>query len=111
MLCCVGLFGGFAVGQYLGGPWTYIAPAAGFGIGLMADMKFMKGHHHMGAPHGAGSRAKKDTDPVCGMEVGQITAHQVEHRGTTYYFCAPGCKRAFEENPEKYLGKTQEAAS
>jgi len=21
-----------------------------------------------------------------------------------YYFCAPGCKKAFEENPEKYLG-------
>ncbi|MDP2952677.1 MAG: YHS domain-containing protein, partial [Chloroflexota bacterium] len=22
----------------------------------------------------------------------------------TYYFCAPGCKRAFEQNPAKYLG-------
>ena len=50
MLCCVGLIGGAAVGQSLGGPWTYIAPAAGFGIGLVADMKLMK---HM---HGAGGR-------------------------------------------------------
>src|SRR3990172_5043279 len=34
MLCCVGLIGGMAVGQSLGGSWTYIAPAAGFGIVL-----------------------------------------------------------------------------
>ena len=45
MLCCVGLIGGLAVGQSLGGPWTYIAPAAGFGIGLLADMKFMHKMH------------------------------------------------------------------
>jgi hypothetical protein len=48
MLCCVGLIGGMAVGQSLGGPWTYIAPAAGFGIGLIGDMKFMKGMHSHG---------------------------------------------------------------
>jgi hypothetical protein len=45
MLCCAGLIGGMVVGQYLGGPWTVIAPAAGFGIGLAADMKFMKACH------------------------------------------------------------------
>jgi len=44
MMCCVGLMGGAAVGQALGGPWTWIGPAAGFGIGLVADMKMMKGH-------------------------------------------------------------------
>ncbi len=43
MLCCVGLIGGAVVGQSLGGPWTFIAPAAGFGIGLVADMKMLKG--------------------------------------------------------------------
>jgi len=53
MLCCVGLIGGMAVGQYLGGPWTVIAPAAGFGIGLVADMKFMKGFHKKGDQHTA----------------------------------------------------------
>ncbi|HKB53114.1 MAG TPA: hypothetical protein VKD22_03885 [Ramlibacter sp.] len=48
MLCCVGLFAGLAVGQSLGGPWSVIAPAAGFGIGFVADsvlMKRMHGHH------------------------------------------------------------------
>jgi len=51
MLCCVGLFGGLAVGQSLGGPWTVIAPAAGFGIGLFADMKMMKGMHKKETAH------------------------------------------------------------
>ena len=47
MLCCVGLFGGLYVGEQLGGPWTYIAPAVGFGVGLIGDMKFMhKSHKH-----------------------------------------------------------------
>ena len=43
-------------------------------------------------------------DPVCGMEVDPQNARQVaEHEGTTYYFCAPGCKRAFDAEPKKYL--------
>jgi len=110
MLCCVGLIGGLAVGQYLGEPWTFIAPAAGFGIGLAGDMKFMRGHHKKGDQHDTGVRAKKDTDPVCGMEVDESKAeHQVEHMRKTYYFCALGCKKAFEENPEKYIGKAQKA--
>jgi xanthine dehydrogenase accessory factor len=43
-------------------------------------------------------------DPVCGMTVGVATAHHVtEHAGTTYYFCAAGCKRQFEKNPAAFL--------
>ena len=76
MLCCVGLIGGFAVGQSLGGPWTIIAPAAGFGIGLAADMKLMHGHHKKGDQHDTRFRAKKDTDPVCAMEVEQSKAQR-----------------------------------
>jgi YHS domain-containing protein len=38
------------------------------------------------------------------MEVNEKTArHKTVYKGKTYYFCAPGCKIAFEENPEKYL--------
>ena len=43
MLCCLGLFGGLALGSFLGGPWSVIAPIAGFGLGLIADVKLM-GH-------------------------------------------------------------------
>ena len=43
-------------------------------------------------------------DPVCGMDVETSTARlKSEYRGKTYYFCGPGCKKAFEANPEKFL--------
>jgi YHS domain-containing protein len=45
-------------------------------------------------------------DPVCGMEVDEASAAgQSEYQGTTYYFCSPSCKRAFDKEPEKYLGQ------
>jgi YHS domain-containing protein len=30
--------------------------------------------------------------------------YKTTYKGETYYFCAPGCKKVFEENPEKYVG-------
>ncbi len=43
-------------------------------------------------------------DPVCNMEVHPETAAaKAEYKGKTYYFCAPGCKVAFEKDPERYL--------
>ena len=43
-------------------------------------------------------------DLVCGMEVDEKTAKfKTTHQGKTYYFCAPGCKIAFEEDPKKYI--------
>ena len=43
-------------------------------------------------------------DPVCGMEVKENeAAGKSEYKGTIYYFCAPGCKRAFDQNPEQFL--------
>ena len=43
-------------------------------------------------------------DLVCGMDVDPATAqHKSEYQGQTYYFCAPGCRRAFEADPKKYL--------
>lgn len=44
------------------------------------------------------------TDLVCGMTVDEKKATaKSEYKGKTYYFCAPGCKRAFDANPEKYI--------
>ena len=43
-------------------------------------------------------------DPVCGMEVDEATArHTAQYEGQTYYFCAPGCNKAFEADPQQYL--------
>ena len=47
-------------------------------------------------------------DPVCKMQVEEAKAAATsEYRGKTYYFCAAGCKRSFEQNPEKYLSTPQ----
>lgn len=44
------------------------------------------------------------TDPVCGMTVDPETAAgKAEYKGKTYYFCSEGCRKAFEENPERYV--------
>jgi Cu+-exporting ATPase len=43
-------------------------------------------------------------DPVCGMDVDEKNAAgKSEHAGVTYYFCSPGCKVRFDQNPQKYL--------
>ncbi|MFQ6124887.1 MAG: YHS domain-containing protein [Candidatus Heimdallarchaeota archaeon] len=43
-------------------------------------------------------------DPVCKMTVEEKTAKwKSEYQGTTYYFCAPGCKKAFDADPVKFL--------
>jgi YHS domain-containing protein len=48
-------------------------------------------------------------DPVCKMEVDEEkAAATTEYQGQTYYFCAPGCKVAFEKDPEKYLEAKEE---
>lgn len=50
------------------------------------------------------SQPETAIDPVCEMTVDVATAKFVtEHEGTTYYFCAAGCQRAFEANPENFL--------
>lgn len=48
-------------------------------------------------------------DPVCEMQVDvQTAAAKSEYQGQTYYFCALGCKRQFDKNPERYLHKQPE---
>ena len=43
-------------------------------------------------------------DLVCNMEVDPNTAAaKSEYMGKNYYFCAPGCKVAFDKDPEKYV--------
>jgi len=43
-------------------------------------------------------------DPVCGMMIDPgKTDLSATFQGDKYYFCAEGCRRAFENRPEKYL--------
>lgn len=44
------------------------------------------------------------TDLVCGMTVAAVPANRpFEYQGTTYYFCAMGCRVAFEKDPESFI--------
>ena len=46
-------------------------------------------------------------DPVCGMTVLVDDAkYHTVHEGTDYWFCAPGCLRAFTADPEAFLATT-----
>lgn len=43
-------------------------------------------------------------DPVCHMDIDPGSAAGTsEHEGTTYYFCATGCKHEFDEDPAAVL--------
>ena len=47
-------------------------------------------------------------DPVCDMDVAPETAAgKSEYKGQTYYFCSLGCKKSFDKEPEKYIGKSE----
>ena len=42
-------------------------------------------------------------DPICKMNVDEKTAKwKSTYNGKTYFFCAPGCKKKFDSDPEKY---------
>jgi len=43
-------------------------------------------------------------DPICKMTVDEKTAKWIsEYKEKKYYFCAPGCKKAFDLNPEEWI--------
>ena len=48
-------------------------------------------------------------DPVCKMKVDERKASATsEYNGEQYYFCGASCKKAFDQNPRRYIaGQTQ----
>ena len=61
---------------------------------------------------GPESASAEATDLVCGMTVEIATArYKASHAGQVYYFCSAGCKRSFENEPEKYLAAQGAASS
>jgi len=53
---------------------------------------------------------KEAVCPVMG-ETFKVTAQtlSVSYKGDIYYFCCPGCKKPFLENPEKYAEKAPQS--
>ncbi|MEJ2102201.1 MAG: YHS domain-containing protein [Desulfobacterales bacterium] len=47
---------------------------------------------------------KSAVDPVCGMSVNPGTTNiSAVIEGQHFYFCAEGCRKAFMENPGKFI--------
>lgn len=79
-----------------------------FGIGKKKTEKHDHDHDHdhehdHGHEHAAAG-SPKVKDLVCGMLIDPKTAAaRSDYMGKTYYFCAPGCKKAFDADPAKYV--------
>jgi xanthine dehydrogenase accessory factor len=74
-------------------------------VGILAELVKLRasGEFDAGVPAEV-PEVVESIDPVCGMtvEVGSAR-HKLDHDGETYYFCCPGCKRAFEKDPAAYV--------
>lgn len=73
-------------------------------VAILAELVAWRHTRPGGVEHGV--EALQDAvDPVCGMTVAiQPTTPTALYKGSTYYFCCPGCRGRFERNPATYLG-------
>ena len=75
------------------------------GVSIVADLVKRRAAGELQGWPVPSERPHVALDPVCGMEVEVANARWIgEHDGETYYFCAPGCKAAFEKAPAEYAG-------
>lgn len=74
------------------------------GLAIMAELVALRAAGEMSGGQEPAEPVHTAIDPVCQMEVEVATAKWIaEHQGETYYFCAPGCKTAFEKDPSTFL--------
>lgn len=75
-------------------------------LSVMAEIVSLRAKRRNEVTEESGERPGEAMDPVCGMTVEVSTArHASEHRGNTYYFCCPACKRTFDAEPEEYASR------
>ena len=54
---------------------------------------------------------ERQRDPVCGMLVDpRTTPYRQQHAGRPYFFCSAGCQTKFQDNPTKYLARSEMTA-
>jgi YHS domain-containing protein len=89
--------------------WSLYLPTC-IGIAFVSDLRLVPSGI-VGIPRRKGEKFMEITvhDPVCHMDIDPKTATGTsEYKGQTYYFCSMGCKRSFDKDPEKYIGREQE---
>jgi YHS domain-containing protein len=78
-------------------------------VAVLADLVARRAAGQLAATGEATSAAAESPaddaiDPVCGMTVDPRTSrYHLQHEGRDIWFCAAGCKAAFEADPASYL--------
>ena len=74
----------------------------GIAVSILAELVRIEAEAHPSAPDI--DAPEQAVDPVCEMVVDVASARWTfDHEGTTYYFCAPGCQKAFSNDPAAFL--------
>lgn len=75
------------------------------GISILAELAQRRARGELGGTGVVAEKPHTAIDPVCHMEVEVAAAKWItDFEGETYYFCAPGCKAAFEKAPSEFVG-------
>lgn len=75
---------------------------AGMAVAILAELVQLDAGAHPVTTEIASP--KQAVDPVCGMLVDPSSARWThKHEGVDYYFCAPGCHKAFSSDPAAHL--------
>lgn len=80
-------------------------------VSVLAELVALRSTGALSTHSGARAGEHEDTglpetavDLVCGMTVpADDSSRPYDHEGTTYYFCCPGCRASFVNDPEKYI--------
>ena len=74
-------------------------------VAVMADLVARRARGELVATRSGPTPLRAEaTDPVCGMTVLVDDAkYHTVHEGLDFWFCAPGCQRAFESDPTAFL--------
>ena len=51
------------------------------------------------------------SQPETVAETAPVLLGLATYQGQTYYFCSPGCKKAFDKEPQKYIMKAESGHS
>jgi xanthine dehydrogenase accessory factor len=73
-------------------------------VAVLAELVQRRAAGELPTGGGVVSRRVEAIDPVCGMTVtADESSFPFEYLGTTYYFCCPGCRYSFKNDPTQYV--------